>query len=73
MCGSKSLEHGWRYFFYFSGGFSILGLLISILLMYDFPSQHPWISEEEKNYIEETTYKQIEKPSQLLKVGIKNN
>ena len=43
---------GWQSIFYFTGGSGILWCICWAFLVYDSPSQHPRISQEEKMYIE---------------------
>ena len=43
---------GWQSIFYFTGGSGILWCICWAFLVYDSPSQHPRISQEEKVYIE---------------------
>lgn len=68
MCDSVYLKDGWKYFFYFSSAFTVLGLVISWIFIYDTPDSHPWIEDEEKNYIEETAAKSTQTPSEKLRV-----
>ena len=48
---------GWRMMFYGTGGLTILGVGLFWLLVYDHPHQHPWISEEERQLIEDAVMK----------------
>jgi sugar phosphate permease len=48
---------GWRVMFYGTGVLTILGVVIFWLLVYDHPREHPWISDAEKDLIEETVNK----------------
>ena len=46
---------GWELVFYSQGGASVVFVILWAVLVYDSPSQHPWISDAEKNYILEST------------------
>lgn len=43
---------GWQGMFYVSGAITILGVVLFWLLVYDYPSDHPRISEQEKNSLQ---------------------
>ncbi|KAJ8880748.1 hypothetical protein PR048_017218 [Dryococelus australis] len=46
------IEHfGWEFVFYCYGSLSSLALILWFFLVHDSPTTHPWISEEEKEYI----------------------
>ncbi len=42
---------GWSSVFYFTGGMTLLWGIFWMVLVYDSPEEHPWISEAEKTYI----------------------
>ena len=48
---------GWRVMFYGTGVFTLLGVAVFWLLVYDHPREHPWISHAEKDLIEEAVNK----------------
>ena len=48
---------GWRAMFYGTGLLTVVGVLLFWLLVYDHPHQHPWISEEERQLIEDAVTK----------------
>ena len=48
---------GWRVMFYGTGLLTVAGVVLFWLVVYDHPSQHPWISEEEKRLIEDAVTK----------------
>ncbi|XP_063222063.1 sialin-like isoform X2 [Bacillus rossius redtenbacheri] len=43
--------HGWEFVFYLYGGINTLSLILWMVFVYDTPQNHPFISQEEKNYI----------------------
>jgi hypothetical protein len=43
--------------FYGTGAFTVLGVIVFWLLIYDHPRQHPWMSQEEIRLIEDTLTK----------------
>ncbi|XP_074660699.1 vesicular glutamate transporter 3-like isoform X2 [Tubulanus polymorphus] len=43
---------GWQYVFYFFAGMGIVWFLLWLILAYERPAYHPYISMEEKKYIE---------------------
>ena len=45
-------SYGWPSLFYVLGGISAASSLLFFFLAANSPSQHPWISLEERNYIE---------------------
>ncbi|KAK3882103.1 hypothetical protein Pcinc_013509 [Petrolisthes cinctipes] len=51
VCGFLIAWVGWPSVFYFSGGVSLLWVLMWGLLMHDTPLQHPRISPQERDYI----------------------
>jgi len=44
---------GWRVMFYGTGVLSVLGVVCFWLLVYDHPRDHPWISPQERTFLEE--------------------
>jgi sugar phosphate permease len=44
--------YGWREMFIVSGAVSLVGVILFWLVVYDYPSQHPWISARERDAIE---------------------
>ena len=48
---------GWRVMFYGTGLLTVGGVILFWLLVYDHPSEHPWISEQEKRLIEDAVAK----------------
>lgn len=44
---------GWRVMFYGTGVLSVLGAVCFWLLVYDHPRDHPWISSQERDFLEE--------------------
>ena len=48
---------GWRMMFYGTGVLTLFGVGLFWLLVYDHPHQHPWISDEEKQLIEDAVTK----------------
>ena len=42
---------GWPFVFYFTGTFSLVWCIFWSLLAYDNPNSHPWITNEEREYI----------------------
>lgn len=53
VSGIKS-DGGWPWAFYIFGILGIVWLVLWSLLVYDTPSEHPWISEAERSYIEDS-------------------
>ncbi|KAJ8322204.1 hypothetical protein KUTeg_000675, partial [Tegillarca granosa] len=53
LCGSDFLG-GWPSVFYVFGTFGCIWFLFWMFLVYDSPSDHPRITEEEKHYIEQS-------------------
>jgi sugar phosphate permease len=47
-------RYDWRWMFFVEGGFSCLLVLLWLPMISDRPREAKWISEEEKNYLEET-------------------
>ena len=45
---------GWPSVFYTFGGIGVLWFILWVLLCYNDPQSHPFISEEERNYLEKT-------------------
>jgi len=50
-------QWGWRAMFYGTGALTVLGVFVFWLLIYDYPEQHPWISQAEKNLLAEALTK----------------
>jgi MFS transporter, ACS family, glucarate transporter len=48
---------GWRAMFYGTGALTILGVIVFWLLVYDYPHQHPWMSQAEKDFLAEALAK----------------
>ena len=48
---------GWRAMFYGTGVLTIFGVVIFWLLVYDYPQQHPWMSQAEKDLLAEALAK----------------
>jgi MFS transporter, ACS family, D-galactonate transporter len=48
---------GWRAMFYGTGALTILGVVVFGLLVYDYPHQHPWMSQAEKDFLAEALAK----------------
>ncbi|MGE0680892.1 MAG: MFS transporter [Candidatus Binatia bacterium] len=48
---------GWRVMFFGTGAFTLLGVGLFWLLVYDHPHEHPWMSEEEKMLIADAVAK----------------
>lgn len=44
---------GWPHVFYFFGGLGIVWYVLWLILCYNSPSSHPFITEEEKSYLAE--------------------
>lgn len=44
-------QWGWRAMFYGTGVLTVLGVFIFWLLIYDYPEQHPWMSQTEKDLL----------------------
>lgn len=51
LCGLIIDSIGWPAVFYITGGTSLLWVILWAALMFDFPINHPRISEKEKEYI----------------------
>lgn len=45
-------QYGWRTMFFISGAVSLLGVVVFWLVVYDYPKDHPWISQRERLQIE---------------------
>lgn len=41
-------QWGWRAMFYGTGALTVFGVIVFWLLVYDYPHEHPWVSQEEK-------------------------
>ncbi|XP_064111730.1 putative inorganic phosphate cotransporter [Macrobrachium nipponense] len=54
LCGVVIAKHGWEAVFYTSGACSLFWCFFWFTCMYDDPSEHPRISEEEKHYIQQS-------------------
>lgn len=54
ICGLLIASLGWESVFYVTGGIGIIWSVAWFLLVYDSPSQHPRISDEERRYIQES-------------------
>ena len=59
---SLDFDHGWPLTFYVPGIIGMFWFIAWSLLVFDSPSTHPRISEEEKNYILDTTSSTTYKP-----------
>ncbi len=44
---------GWRVMFYATGVLSVVGAVCFYVLVYDHPRDHPWISSQERTFLEE--------------------
>ena len=44
-------EAGWPSVFYIFGGLTMIWIIPWLIIIYNSPEQHPYISEAEKNYI----------------------
>lgn len=54
ICGYIIDWYGWEWVFYITG---VLGFAWSVAwaaMVFDTPQEHPWISEKERNYIEDS-------------------
>lgn len=59
---------GWPYVFYLFGGFGLVCCLFWILVVYDDPGSHPWISGSEKEYILSSMDQQFSSEKQSLPI-----
>ncbi|XP_071109519.1 uncharacterized transporter slc-17.2-like [Haliotis cracherodii] len=50
-------DNGWPYVFYVFGGLSAIWCVVWFLCIHDTPETHPWISQEEAQYIAKHTMK----------------
>ena len=51
MSGVLADAYGWRSIFYATGAAGLLWCLFWAILVFDSPQDHPWISEEEREFI----------------------
>lgn len=61
----KHSSIGWPIAFYVFGGLGVLWLLAYVVLVYDDPDEHPFISQEEKDYLRETMKAQTHKETPI--------
>ncbi|XP_004384057.1 sodium-dependent phosphate transport protein 4 isoform X2 [Trichechus manatus latirostris] len=59
---------GWPFAFYIFGGFGCVCSLLWIVLVYDDPVSHPWISISEKEYITSSLAQQVSASRQSLPI-----
>ncbi|XKL69073.1 hypothetical protein PGB90_006842 [Kerria lacca] len=59
LCGYIIDWYGWEFVFYVTGSLGVIWYLTWALLVYDTPQEHPWISNEEKEYIEKSIGKSL--------------
>lgn len=57
LCDFTEVDNGWPLTFYVPGAVGVLWLVAWVFLVYDTPSDHPRISEDEKRYIIASTGK----------------
>lgn len=54
ICGFLIASIGWESVFYVTGGISLIWSVAWFFVVFDSPAQHPRISVEERQYIEES-------------------
>lgn len=54
ICAMLCKNFGWPFIFYVTGGFGLLVAFIAYFVAYDWPEDHPRISERELVYIQKT-------------------
>lgn len=54
MSGLLADSYGWRSIFYVTGAMGLVWCLFWFVLVFDSPQSHPWISQEEEEYIVES-------------------
>ena len=53
LCGVLVDSYGWPTAFYVIGGITLVWLAFWCVLVYDSPEKHPYIGDEERQYIRE--------------------
>jgi len=62
LCDFTEVDNGWPLTFYVPGAIGVFWMIGWVFLVYDNPSVHPRISEEEKRYITASTGKSNYRP-----------
>lgn len=61
LCGIIIEWYGWQYAFYATGTLGVLWWVAWVTRVYESPQEHPWISKEERDYIEESLQNTFDK------------